>query len=129
MPVRSLTLTVLPGRYAVCRLDPGAAIPSWATAGALFSITRTADELSILCPDGAVPPGVRHAGDWRALKLEGPFDFSEVGILASVTTPLADTGVSLFAVSTFDTDYVLVKEAMLDRAVSALTACSHQVRR
>lgn len=129
MPARSLTLTVLPGRYAICRLEPGGATPSWATAGPLFSVTRTGEELSILCPEGLVPPGIRHAGDWRALKIEGPFEFSEIGILASVTTPLAGAGVSLFAISTFDTDYVLVKEATLERAAEALAAAGHQVRR
>jgi len=129
MPARSLTLTVLPGRYAICRMEAGVAIPSWATAGPLFSVTRTGEEISILCPEGLVPPEIRHAGEWRALKFEGPFEFSEVGILASVATPLAGAGVSLFAVSTFDTDYVLVKEAMLERAAEALAAAGHHVRR
>jgi hypothetical protein len=129
MMARVLSLTVLPGRYAVCRMEPGASIPPWATAGPLCSVTRTAEELSILCPAERVPPAVRQAGDWRALKIEGPFDFTAIGVLASVATPLAAAGISLFALSTFDTDYLLVNEATLDRAVAVLLEAGHQVRR
>ena len=82
-----------------------------------------------MCPEGAVPEGVRHEGGWRVLKLEGPFEFSEVGVLASITAPLADAGVSLFAVSTFDTDYVLVKEEQLGAGAAALRGRGHEVSR
>ena len=91
------------------------------------SVTRTLDELSVVCLEDIVPEGVRCEKGWRALKLEGPFEFSEVGVLASVAGPLAEAGVSIFAVSTFDTDYVLVKDEQLESAVGALREWSHEV--
>jgi hypothetical protein len=128
-PPITLTLSVLPDRYAVCRLDPGAAIPPWATAGRFFSVTRTADELSIVCPEQHVPPGVTVEPGWRTFKLEGPFDFALTGILAAVAGPLAEAGIGIFAMATYDTDYVLVKAAHLDRACAALSAHGHTIRR
>ena len=124
---RSLKLKKLDGRMAVCRLDPSSGVPGWATGAAFFSITRTADELSVVCPEGDVPDGVRREGGWRILALEGPFEFSEVGVLASVLEPLAEAGVGIFALSTYDTDYVLVGEEGLDGAVSALVERGHEV--
>jgi hypothetical protein len=102
-------------------------VPDWATTNGLFSVTRTPDELSVVCPQASVPEGVERERGWCVLKLEGPFEFSEVGVLASVTAPLAEAGVGIFAVSTFDTDYVLVKEEQLDPAVAALRGWSHEV--
>ena len=124
----SLTLTVLEERMAVCRLDADADVPAWATAASPFSLTRTADELSVVCPEGLVPHGVRCEKGWRVLGLEGPFEFTEIGILSAVAAPLAEAGVGLFAVSTFDTDYVLVKEERLGAAANALRGSGHEVR-
>ncbi len=124
----SLRLSVLEGRLAVCRLDAGAEVPTWATAGTPFSVTRTPEELSVVCPEESVPDGVRCERGWRALVLEGPMDFSLVGVLASVTRPLAEAGVSIFSISTYDTDYVLVREEALDGAVAALRGAGHEVR-
>lgn len=121
-------LLLLPQRLAVCRLAPDAAIPSWA-AGPFFSITRTADELSVVCPEDAVPADVRCESGWRAFQVAGPLDFSLTGILAAIAAPLAAAGVSIFAVSTFDTDYVLVKEANLARAIDALREAGHPLTR
>ncbi len=122
-----LTLSVLPGEYAVCQLPTDHAIPAWASAGELFSVTRTPDELSLVCAASSVPAGVRHAAGWAALKLHGPFDFSLTGILAGVLNPLHTAGVGIFALSTFDTDYVLVQAAQLQLAVSALRGAGHTV--
>ena len=122
-----LKLKRLDGRMAVCRLSADSGLPHWATAAGLFSVTRTPDELSVVCPEGNVPDGVRSEGGWRVLALEGPFEFSAVGVLASVAAPLAEAGVSIFALSTYDTDYVLVKEGQFDRAVSALRERGHEV--
>lgn len=113
------TLTLLPDTFAICRLDAGAAVPAWATTGNFFSITRTTEELSIVCLQSLVPDGVRCERDWRCFKLAGPIPFTAVGVLASLVQPLAEAGISLFAVSTFDTDYLLVKAADLQRAVAA----------
>ena len=90
-----------------------------------MSITRTADEVSIVCPESVVPDGVIAERGWRVLKLRGPFAFDDVGILASFAAPLAAAGISLFAVSTFDTDYILIKSAALPAALTALRAAGH----
>ncbi|MBS1854339.1 MAG: ACT domain-containing protein [Acidobacteria bacterium] len=124
-----LTLHLLEERLAICRLPPSAAIPPWAAGGAFLSITRTADELSVVCAESAAPGDARCERGWRALKVEGPLDFALTGILASIAVPLADARVGIFAVSTFDTDYVLVKEDSLAEALRALTAAGHTVYR
>ena len=121
-------LTLLPGMFAICRLEADAAIPAWATGSAFCSLTRTTAELSIVCDQGVVPEGVRTERDWRCLKLAGPIPFTTVGVLASLVTPLADAGVSVFAISTFDTDYLLVKEETFERAVAALRQAGHTVQ-
>lgn len=125
---QGLTLTVRKGRLAICRLDAGVEIPAWVTGASFFSVTRTEDELSVVCPEAEVPHGTLHEKGWRALKLEGPFELSMVGILSSVAAPLAEAGASVFVVSTFDTDYVLVREGQLDLAVDALRERGHGVR-
>ena len=122
-----LSLSVLPGTFAVCRLSPDAAIPEWANQGSMFSITRTADELSIVCETAYIPANVRAETDWRVLKFKGPFDFSLVGILAAVLVPLAKVGIGIFALSTFATDMVLVKADRLDLAVTTLRDEGHSV--
>jgi hypothetical protein len=127
MNLHCLDLFPLDDRLAVCRLDRGNDVPPWATRGGFCSITLTPDELSVVCPESAVPEGVRAEKGWRALRVAGAIDFSMVGVLASLTTPMAEAGVPLFALSTFDTDYLLIKEHHLGRAIEALTACGHVV--
>lgn len=124
-----LTLTVLSERLAVCRLDPGEDLPIWATIGSFFAVTRTHEELSILCPERQVPSEVVREPGWRAFKFEGPFNFGLTGILASVVGPLAESAISIFAFSTYDTDYVLVREGDLERACRVLSDRGHLVRR
>lgn len=128
--VPHLNLFLLKGRFAVCRLAPKEQVPAWAFAdGPFSSVTRTSGELSIVCKESAVPKGAKHEPGWRILKVEGPLDFALTGVLASMVDPLAKAGVSIFAISTFDTDYLMVKEQMIDRAVKALRAAGHQVKR
>ena len=127
MPKTYLTLSVLPQVFAVCRLQPQASIPAWATRGAVFSITRSSDEMSIVCPEKDVPAEMLCARGWRAMRLEGPLDFSLVGILVAVTAPLAEAGISIFAISTYNTDYILVREGEFVRAVAVLSAAGHTV--
>ncbi len=114
-----MRLTLLPPRLAVCRLPPAAAIPQW-PAGPLVAITRTADELSIVCSEESAPNDVRSARGWRCFKIEGPIPFETVGVAAAITKALADAKISVFVVSTYDTDYILVRSDSLDSAVSAL---------
>lgn len=123
-----LTLSVLEGEYAVCRLEPNSAVPDWAWHGELVSVSKTRDELSILCLSSNVPDSVRCEREWAALKLHGPFDFALTGILVSVLEPLRVAQIGIFAVSTFDTDYVLVKRISLELAIAALKKAGHNVR-
>lgn len=122
-----LTLTVLADTFALCKLDAGDAVPVWVTTGQFFSITRTADELSVVCPQSVVPDGVRCERDWRCLRVAGTMAFTMIGVVASLVTPLAEAGISVFVVSTFDTDYLLVKADDLARATAALRAAGHAV--
>jgi hypothetical protein len=122
----TLTLKVLPGQLAVCRLGPDAPVPLWA-AGPVTSITRTEEELSVVCAEEAVPPDVRAERGFHCLSVVGPLDFSGVGILASLALPLADAGVSVFVVSTFDTDLLLVRKTLLSTAVAVLRAAGHRI--
>lgn len=123
------TLQLIAGEFAICRLAPTAPVPAWAGSSVFSSVTRTADELSILCPASQVPAAVQHERGWRLLKFKGPFDFGAVGILASVLTPLAGARISSLAVASFDTDYLLVKQATLDAALAALEAAGHTIGR
>jgi uncharacterized protein len=120
-------LHLLPGRYSVCRLAADAEVPAWAAGGAFSSVTRTGDELSVVCATDLAPEGTRCEGGWRIFQVAGPLDFSLTGVLAAIAAPLADAGVSIFAISTFDTDYVLVKEENLAKAVDALRAVGHRM--
>lgn len=124
---RRFELTVLPGFFAIVRLAPDASLPSWATVGGFFSVTRTRDELSVICLANQVPSGLAAEAGWRALKVHGPFALSEIGVLAALAAPLAHAKVSLFAISTFDTDYLLVSDKKLDAATAALRAAGHGV--
>ncbi len=123
---RRLDLDLLPSPFAVCRLPAGSSAPEW-TAGALYSITYTADELSVVCPESAVPEAARSELGWRCLKVRGPLAFELTGVLASLASPLAKARVPLFALSTFDTDYLLVPGEALATALDALGAAGHRL--
>jgi hypothetical protein len=127
MRTHTLTLEVLPEQFAVCRLPPGAALPSLPAGGRFYCATRTADELSLILPEQLAPAGARTRHGFRALKVAGTLSFEEVGVLASLTRPLAAVGITLFAVSTYDTNYILVKQSELQQAVAALRSAGHTV--
>ena len=120
-------LTLVDGRFAVCRFDPQEARPAWVSEADFSSVTRTAEELSIVCRENLVPEDVMREAGWACLKVEGPLDFSLTGVLASLAGPLAEAGISIFAVSTFDTDYLLVKAHDLEDAAVALRQAGHTV--
>ena len=122
-----LTLKTMPGRLAVSRLAPGSELPAWAASGPFRSISWTPEELSIVCDESSVPPDVRSERGWRGLMVVGPLDFALTGILLTIAGPLAQAGISIFSVSTFDTDYVLVKEEHLTEARKALADRGHIV--
>ena len=117
----------LPGSFAICRLPSNAPLPELTLNVPFMSATRTADELSIVCPADLAPGNAKCEGPWTCFKLEGPFPFSQTGVLASFIGPLAEHGVPIFAISTFDTDYVLVKEEHAATARHTLRAAGHEL--
>lgn len=121
----TLTLSVLPLKLAVAQFPASAPLP--ALGGAFFSLTRTDDELSLVCEESRVSAGTKAEGGWVALRLHGPFQFTLTGILAAVLNPLRDAGIGIFALSTFDTDYVLVKSERLAEAMRVLREAGHKV--
>jgi len=123
-----LIFTQLSDTFAIVRLPPSDDVPKWA-GGGVVSITRTSDELSIVCREAAVPAGSHADRGWQCLKLEGPIPLTTVGIAAEFTSLLAKAGVSVFLISTFDTDYLLVKGDALEKAADALRSGGHSVRR
>jgi len=124
----SLRLRILPELLAVCRLPADAEVPAWAPAVQFFSVTRTSDELSVVCPEASVPAGVESETGWRALQVEGPLDFSLTGVVASLASPLAQAKIPIFVISTFETDTLLVKAERLEEAVAVLRRAGHMVR-
>lgn len=122
-----LTLRVLSGRFAVCRLPPGSPTPAPAGDEELWSVTRTPEEVSVVLPETAVRPGWKAETGFLALQVAGPLDFNLTGVLASIADPLAEAEISLFAIATFDTDYVLIRETDLEKAREALTAVGHSL--
>ena len=127
----TVELDVLPGPVAVCRLDADDDVPDWVDLADrhLVSVTRTAHELSLILAQDAVPPGVVAERGWRVLAVRGPLAFSLTGVLAGLAQPLADAGVPIFALSTYDTDLLLVGGQDLDAAVVALEGAGHTVHR
>jgi hypothetical protein len=117
-----LRLAVLPGAFAVCRLPPDAPTPA-----RFWSVTRTDDELSVICRAGDEPAGAEVQPDWRGLQVAGPLDFALTGIAAALTAPLAAAEISVLPVATFDTDYLFVRAGALDGAIAALRAAGHTV--
>jgi hypothetical protein len=125
--VRPLELTLEAWALAVCRLEPTAPIPEWAARSAFHAAVRTPGELSIVCASDDVPAGVRAEKGWRCFGLRGPIPFEETGVLAAIAAPLAAARIPIFALSTFDTDYVLVKAEDADAARRALESAGHRV--
>jgi hypothetical protein len=122
-----LSLVILRDLFAICRLRADESIPGWALSGSFCSLTRTTDELSIVCPQELVPEEVEAVKGWKSLKVEGKLDFNLIGIMSSLSSSLAEVGISIFTISTYDTDYLFVKERDLDRGVAALRKAGHDV--
>jgi hypothetical protein len=123
-----LSLLVLDPIFAICSLKRDNPLPDWATSSDFYSITRTYDELSIVCPQDQVPAGVDINKNWRCLKVQGPLGFSITGILASISMPLSTEGVSVFVFSSYDTDHIMVKQYELEKAIDVLQKAGHTVK-
>jgi uncharacterized protein len=124
---RTLTLSVTEGLFAIVKLSHDAAIPDWANAGVFSSVTRTAEELSLVAAEVNVPVEISASRGWRMLKVHGPFAFTEVGVVAALANPLARIGVGIFVLSTFDTDYLFVQQEEIALAVEALEHAGHRI--
>ena len=123
MEKEKLTLFILPDKFAICHLDEKSYVPYWATENVSFScLTRTENELSIVCPENDIPGGILSEKGWRAIRVKGPLGFVMPGIVSSLSTPLAEAEISIFYISTYETDYLLVKEENLDKTVKILSA-------
>jgi hypothetical protein len=122
----TFTLEILYDQYTICRLDAAAQVPAWAK-GAFVSVSRSDEELSVVCPQVNVPAQIPSERDWRCLRVEGPLNMSMVGVIASLTSLLATAKISVFVISTFDTDYLLVKEDDLDTAMESFLLAGHEV--
>lgn len=120
MENKKLTLSILPEKVGICHLDKNSYIPDWAKEISFCSITRTPDELSIVCPQDKIPAGVLAERNWRAFKVEGPLGFELTGIVSSLSAPLAEEKISIFYISTYETDYLLVEEKNFDKAKNIL---------
>ncbi len=117
---KKLTLSVLPDSLAICQFTPGTKIPSWVFKSTFFSVSKTDEELSVVCDQYLVPPDVKKVDNWRAFKVEGPLDFSLTGIISSLAKPLAENKIPIFVISTYDTDYLLVESKYLISAKEVL---------
>ena len=120
-----MRLLLLDQHFSVCRLSSDSPIPDWAYQSSFFNICKTDEELSIVAETKYCPEQITTESNWRALKVQGPLDFNLTGILASLTQPLADAGISIFAISTYDTDYILLKETCLEKTKAVLTQAGH----
>ncbi len=123
-----LTIVIYEKMYAVCRLEPQAAVPAWAEGPEFVSVTRTAAELSIVCQQDKLPGDVRAEKNRRLMRIEGKLGFELTGVLASVTAPLSKAELSIFAISTYDTDYLLIADEDLQKAAEMLEAAGHTIR-
>ena len=122
-----LKLKIMTQCFAVCRLSPDSGLPPWALSGTFRSVSWTPDETSIVCEESAVPEEVKSERGWRGFMVEGPLDFGLTGILLMIAAPLAEARISIFAISTFDTDYVLVKDDCFLEARKVLAASGHSI--
>lgn len=124
---KKLTLKLLKDKYSVLRLNKNDEIPKWIFNEEFFSITRTEDELSIVCLQDKVKEYIKCERNWRILKIEGPLDFSLIGILSKISTLMANNNISIFAISTYDTDYILIKEETINRAIEVLENSNYNI--
>ncbi len=122
-------IEILSGRYAACRLEPSAPVPAWAQGGDFCAVTRTDQELSIVCPESSVPDDVDAQRGWRCMRVAGPLDFAVTGVAAALASPLAEAGIPILLIATYDTDYLLVRADDLERAIAALDAAGHRLPR
>jgi hypothetical protein len=123
-----MNLHYLPGEYSICSLTPEEPLPDWDIGEGFYAYVRTDEEQSIICQTSQVPPGITQEADWCCFAVEGPLEFSQVGVLADLLHPLASAGVPVFVVSTYQTDYIMIKQEQQDTARKAWNKAGHMVQ-
>ncbi|WP_446897127.1 ACT domain-containing protein [Clostridium sp. LBM24168] len=123
----NLKIRLLKEKFCVCRLNRDEDIPKWIKDDEFYSVTRTSEELSIVCVQNDIPDDIQCEKDWRILKIQGPLDFSLIGVLASISNILSENDISIFAISTYDTDYILVKNSDISNAVNSLSNSGYEI--
>jgi len=129
MRERQLQLSLLDEVYGICVFQNNAPIPEWAVTASLCSITRTKKELTIVCPQNIIPVDIEHNRNWRCFRIDGSFEFNQIGVISSLAAPLAQAGISIFVVSSYDTDYILVKEEKVEQVIAVLSDNGHLIAR
>ena len=129
MKQRQLQLSLLKDKYGICTLPNTAPIPDWALTQSLASITRTEKELTIVCRLEILPSQYQSGPNWRCFKIDGIFDLNQIGVISSISSPLADAGISIYVISTHDTDYFLIQEQNLEQTISTLSDIGHNITR
>lgn len=129
MRERKLQLSLLDEVYGICIFPNNAPVPEWAVTASLYSITRTKKELTIVCPQSVIPSDCEYDSNWRCFRIDGSFDLNQVGVISSLAAPLAQAGVSIFVVSSYDTDYFLVTGEKVEKAIAALSDNGHLIVR
>ena len=129
MKQRQLQLSLLKDKYGICTLPNTAPIPDWALTQSLASITRTEKELTIVCRLEILPSQYQSGPNWRCFKIDGSFDLNQIGVISSISSPLADAGISIYVISTYDTDYFLIQEQNLEQTISTLSDIGHNITR
>ncbi|MGE5108708.1 MAG: ACT domain-containing protein [Sphingobacteriales bacterium] len=115
-----LRFVVLPGTYSLCRLSPIEKIPGWIFNSSFYTVSKTPDELSVVCETEFVPADIKKNTGWKMLRIDAVLDLSLTGITAKFSAPLAEAGVNLCVIATYDTDYVMIQEEKLAIARTAL---------
>jgi len=129
MKHRQLQLSLLKDKYGICTLPNTAPIPDWALTQSLASITRTEKELTIVCRLEILPSQYQSDLKWRCFKIDGSFDLNQIGVISSISSPLADAGISIYVISTYDTDYFLIQEQNLEQTISVLSNSGHYIKK
>lgn len=122
-----LQFEVLPKRFAMCQLDMAMPLPNWLLRSSFYTVSKTADELSVVCEEDLVQGEIRKSVGWKLLKINAELDLSLTGITAQFSTALAKAGVNLSVIATYNTDYILVEEAKLTTAIEALRGAGFEV--
>jgi hypothetical protein len=126
MDYTKLKLSLLPETYAICSFPPDFVFPTIDHMSSILSITKTFRETTVVCDENRVPGDCRKSGNWKCIKVEGSFDLDAIGVIAGISKPLAESQISIYVVSTYDTDYVLIKAKDIDEAVACLSKCGHK---